>query len=110
VSEIGSSEYYLARIARERAADEQKPGSTLNCGDYIGVWEQGEHPYGQPNDCPFCKAEQGYTSFFYNGPGRPPSYAFQCGNCGAQGPTSHGGKTADQIGARIEAVELWSQR
>ena len=83
-------------------------GETLRCGDYVSIWDEGEHPYGKPSACPFCKQPQGYTELWYNGPGSPPSYAVMCGHCGAQGPLSSGKGRGDHYGARIDAVSRWN--
>lgn len=83
-------------------------GETLRCGDYVSIWDEGDHPYGAPCPCPFCKQAQNYTELWYNGPGSPPSYAVMCGHCGAQGPTSSGAGRGDHYGARVNAVRLWN--
>ena len=83
-------------------------GERLRCGDYVAEWDEGDHPYGRPSPCPFCKQEQNYTELWYNGPGSPPSYAIMCGHCGAHGPTSSGAGRGDHYGARIDAVALWN--
>ena len=53
-------------------------GETLRCGEEVGLWEEGDHPYGKASPCHFCEADQTYTNLFYNGPGSPPSYAWSC--------------------------------
>ena len=89
-------------------AETNARGERLRCGDYLGEWEEGDHPYGKAGPCPFCKAEQNYTNLYYNGPGSPPSYAWACGECGAQGSISSGRFHGDHYGAILNAVELWN--
>ena len=82
-------------------------GAALRCGDYLDI-EQGV--YGHIAPCPFCKRSQDeYPAMWYNGPGPPPSYAVQCGDCGAQGPTSRGTCRGDHYGARVDAVREWNR-
>lgn len=82
-------------------------GATLNCGDYLDIEQD---VYGHIQPCPFCHQSQDeYPSMWYNGPGSPPSYAVQCGNCGAQGPTSSGTCRGDHYGARVDAVAKWNE-
>lgn len=101
---------YEERNRRQCAAEAIEPGSTVRSGDTIGCWEKGDHPYGQADPCPFCGETQDYTSFWYNGPGSPPSYTFTCGDCGAMGPHSMGDGHGDHVGARRDAIAQWNQR
>ena len=89
-------------------AETTSRGENLRCGDYLGIWEEGDHPYGQPGPCPFCKKAQRYTNLWYNGPGSPPSYAWQCDDCSAQGSTSTGKFKGDHYGAIMDALTLWN--
>jgi hypothetical protein len=98
---LDAEQYALMVSTNER-------GQRLSPGDEIGEWPKGEFPYGMAKACPFCRAEQYYTAFWYNGPGSPPSYAWHCGNCGAQGPTSAGLCRGDHYGAMLNAVEKWN--
>jgi hypothetical protein len=88
-------------------AETNHQGSLRRPGDYIGEWEEGDHPYGKASPCPFCKEEQNYTTIWYNGPGSPPSYAWCCCSCSAQGPTSSGTGRGDHYGAIMDARKLW---
>ena len=107
---MSESDAMHERIRLRREAETADPGSTVNPGDYLGVWARGVHPYGKPQPCPFCAEEVDYTSLWYNGPGSPPSYALCCGNCGAKGPISEGRERGDHVGAREDAVQLWNNR
>lgn len=98
----------IAEIAAAIAAANES-GQNLRPGDYVSDWEEGVHPYGYPNPCPFCKQPQNYTELWYNGPGSPPSYGLMCGHCGAMGPTSHGSCRGDHYGARVDAVKEWNR-
>ena len=59
--------------------------------------------------CLFCGKEQDADSFYYNGPGPPPSYAVECGWCGARGSCGTGRRRDDHEGARDEAVKIWNE-
>jgi hypothetical protein len=98
------------RLRLRREAETADPGSTLRGGDFLGIWDKGDHPYGQPEPCPFCCEPVEYTALWYNGYGPPPSYAVCCGHCGAQGPTSQGAERGDHLGARRDAIEQWNRR
>lgn len=96
-------------IAQARRRDDEFHGADLSCGEHLGLWNKGDHPYGKPDRCPFCGEEPEYTSLFYNGSGPPPQYAFVC-TCGAQGPCGEGAERGDQIGARFDALKVWNTR
>jgi hypothetical protein len=91
-------------------AETNSRGADLRCGEYVSQWDEGEHPYGQPDPCAFCGEEQNFTELWYNGPGSPPSYSVTCGHCGAHGPTSRGMGHGDHYGAILDAIKLWNRR
>lgn len=89
-------------------ADTDAHGAKLRAGVYLDDWDEGVHPYGKPDPCPFCRSPQDWTILIYNGPGAPPSYIFSCGSCGAQGPHSHGFERGDHWNARVDAIDQWN--
>ncbi len=62
------------------------------------------------NPCPFCgRNDEDSPTFYYNGSGPPPSYAVECGWCGARGPCATGNFRDDHEGARVAAIKEWNQ-
>jgi hypothetical protein len=59
--------------------------------------------------CPFCGHAQDGGSLHYNGSGPPPSYAVECGYCGARGSHESGSFRDDHAGARSAAVRAWNE-
>ena len=102
MSDEGMSDAALAARAAEIA-------SRTEIGQSATTGKSGEHLFGTPNACPFCKEYQDYSELWYNGPGSPPAWAFQCGDCGAQGPSGYGFERGDHLTAMRRAVELWNE-
>jgi hypothetical protein len=45
-------------------AETNSRGADLRCGEYVSQWDEGEHPYGQPDPCAFCGEEQNFTELW----------------------------------------------
>lgn len=63
----------------------------------------------RPLPCPACEHAIEYEDELdYNGGGPPPSYAVQCGYCGASGPFGYGMRRDDHDGGKNDAITKWN--